>query len=207
MALDKFTVPVSGNDEGPAAMPKLQFRFNVVLDDFGAEGQATINMSQNVMTVTRPGITYDETTLDTYNSRIFLIGKHTWDPITLTVRDDVGGDVVKAVNAQLAKQTDHEKQISSLNSDYKFMCTINMLDGSRADSPLEAFVLEGAMLTNVQFGDLTYAASEQVQITMTIRYDNCLHSLSNSSNTVGDTLTPSSNPSTDPGVATRGQVA
>ena len=82
-----------------------------------------------------------------------------------------------------------------------------MLDGSRDDSPLEAFVLEGAMLTNVQFGDLTYAASEQVQITMTIRYDNCLHSLSNSSNSVADTLTPSSNPSTDPGVATRGQVA
>ena len=33
------------------------------------------------------------------------------------------------------------------------------------------------MLTNVTFGDVAYATSEQVQISMTIRYDNCEHSL------------------------------
>ena len=183
MALNKFTVPVVGGS-GPAAMPKLQFRFRVLLNGFGDNPGNTVAITENVVSVTRPGITYDETTLDVYNSRIYMLGKHTWDPITLVVRDDIGGDVVQAVNAQLSAQTDHENQATpSAASNYKFKTVIDMLDGTNSGGsggsvvPIESFKLEGAMLTNVTFGDVAYATSEQVQISMTIRYDNCEHSL------------------------------
>tara|TARA_B100000902_G_scaffold246608_1_gene233407 strand:- start:674 stop:1318 length:645 start_codon:yes stop_codon:yes gene_type:complete len=188
MALNKFTVPVDGGS-GPAAMPKLQFRYRVLLNGFGDNPGNTVSITENVVSVTRPGITYDETTLDVYNSRIYMLGKHTWDPVTLVVRDDIAGDVVQAVNAQLSAQTDHENQTSpSAASNYKFKVVIDMMDGSHGKAagpagsqtsiePIESFKMEGAMLTNVSFGDLTYASSEQVQISMTIRYDNCEHTL------------------------------
>ena len=205
MALNKFTVPVSGGS-GPAAMPKLQFRFRVLLTGFGNSVGNTVSVTENVVSVTRPGITYDETTLDVYNSRIYMLGKHTWDPITLVVRDDIAGDVVSAVNSQLSKQTDHENQATQeAASNYKFECAIDMLDGSHGSAagpggsetsidPTESFILKGAMLTNVSFGDVTYAASEQVQISMTIRYDNCEHTLDNGGT---NTLAPEQGGSTN----------
>ena len=54
-----------------------------------------------------------------------------------------------------------------------------MLNGNHGGSDIvsETFGLEGCMLTGVQFGDMAYSASEMVQITMTIRYDNAIHNL------------------------------
>ena len=196
MALTNFTVPVGGDNDGPAVMPKMQFRFRVTfsgLGEVGGEsangvGAGAISVSQNVISVTRPGITYDESTLDVYNSRIYMIGKHSWDPITLVVRDDVGGDVVAAVNAQLASQTDHAtQQTPRINGDFKFGMNIDMLNGNHGGSDIvsETFGLQGCMLTGVQFGDMAYSASEMVQITMTIRYDNAIHNLQNGTDTLG----------------------
>ncbi len=207
MALTNFTVPVGGDNDGPAVMPKMQFRFRVTFAGLGEEGGAQANgtgagavsVTQNVISVTRPGITYDESTLDVYNSRIYMIGKHSWDPITLVVRDDVGGDVVSAVNAQLAMQTDHAtQQTPRINGDFKFGMNIDMLNGNHSGGDIvsEAFLLEGCMLTGVQFGDMAYSASEMVQITMTIRYDNALHSLDGGADTLGKSSPSTSSPPT-----------
>ena len=186
MSLSNFTVPTTGST-GAAIMPKLQYRFRVILSNFGTDATSEKDITENVVSVTRPGITYDETQLDVYNSRIYLIGKHTFDAVTLVLRDDVEGASMAAVNAQLSKQTDHVNQESALaGSSYKFEARIQMLNGQRPTDTAEIsagtltgvaeeFKLEGAFLSGVQFGDMTYAASEQVQITCTIRYDNLVH--------------------------------
>ena len=77
--LSKFTVPLA-NDQSSASqgllMPKLQYRFRVVLENFGVSTPRS-EITKQVIDVTRPNLSLDEVALDVYNSRVRLAGKHT----------------------------------------------------------------------------------------------------------------------------------
>ena len=51
------------------------------------------------------------TKLSQYNSKVYMAGKHTWQPIQCVVRDDVDGNVIKAIGSQLQNQIDHIKKV------------------------------------------------------------------------------------------------
>ena len=89
--LDKFNVP--GGEQGVLVQPKLAYRFRVTFNTFG-NGE-NLQLTSQVISASRPSLTHDDIVVDVYNSRINLAGKHTWDPITVTVRDDVTGKVAK----------------------------------------------------------------------------------------------------------------
>ena len=178
--LSKFTVPLASDQSSASQgllMPKLQYRFRVILENFGISTPRS-EITKQVVDVTRPNITFDQITLEAYNSRVYMAGKHTWDPITLNVRDDVNNEVTKLTGEQLQKQFDFFEQSSAASgSDYKFTSRIEILDGGNgANTPttLETFELFGCYLDNVQYGTLAYATSDPVQITMSIRYDNAI---------------------------------
>ena len=178
--LSKFTVPLASDQSSASQgllMPKLQYRFRVILENFGISTPRS-EITKQVVDVTRPNITFDQITLEAYNSRVYMAGKHTWDPITLNVRDDVNNEVTKLTGEQLQKQFDFFEQSSAASgSDYNFTSRIEILDGrNAANTPttLETFELFGCYLDNVQYGTLAYATSDPVQITMSIRYDNAI---------------------------------
>ena len=178
--LSKFTVPLASDQSSASQgllMPKLQYRFRVILENFGISTPRS-EITKQVVDVTRPNITFDQITLEAYNSRVYMAGKHTWDPITLNVRDDVNNEVTKLTGEQLQKQFDFFEQSSAASgSDFKFTSRIEILDGGNgANTPttLETFELFGCYLDNVQYGTLAYATSDPVQITMSIRYDNAI---------------------------------
>jgi hypothetical protein len=151
-------------------MPKLQYRFRAT---FIGEG-FTATPTRSVISVSRPSLTHDEIPLDMYNSRIFLAGKHTWEPITVVLRDDVDSVVIRELNGQLNRQVDHANQSSPRSgSAYKFQLLMETLDGaSPTPGILDKFELAGAYIQNIQYGDMAYASSDQVQVTVSIRYDN-----------------------------------
>ena len=174
--LTNFGVPATGAT-GASLMPKLQYRFRVTFTNIGNKSAATV-VARNVVSVTRPALDHDDVTIDTYNSKIRLAGKHTWQDITLVIRDDVNSGVITELGAQLNKQVDHEDQSSAnAGGDYKFQMKIEMLDGGNdgSESVLETWELAGCFIPNIQYGDLNYATSDAVQITATIRYDNASH--------------------------------
>jgi hypothetical protein len=178
--LSKITVPLasdtSASNQG-LLMPKLQYRFRVTLENFGVTN-ATTELTKQVMDVTRPNITFEEITLDVYNSRSYLAGKHTWEPITLNVRDDVSNNVQKQVGEQLQKQFDFFEQSSAASGiDYKFLTRIEVLDGGNGANEvgiLETFELYGCFLTNANYNSLNYATSDAATIALSIRYDNAI---------------------------------
>ena len=178
--LSKFTVPLASDQSSASQgllMPKLQYRFRVILENFGISTPRS-EITKQVVDVTRPNITFDQITLEAYNSRVYMAGKHTWDPITLNVRDDVNNEVTKLTGEQLQKQFDFFEQSSAASgSDYKFTSRIEILDGGNgANTPttLETFELFGCYLDNVQYGTLAYATSDPATITLAIRYDNAV---------------------------------
>ena len=178
--LSKFTVPLA-NDQSSASqgllMPKLQYRFRVVLENFGVSTPRS-ELTKQVMDITRPDLTFDQVTLDVYNSKVYLPGKHTWNPITLTLRDDVNNSVSKLVGEQIQKQFDFFEQASAASGiDYKFTTRSEMLDGGNgASTPgiLETWELYGSYVESVNYNSLAYNSSEPVTITLTLRYDNAV---------------------------------
>ena len=178
--LSKFTVPLA-NDQSSGSqgllMPKLQYRFRAILENFGVSTPRS-ELTKQVMDITRPNLTFDQVTLDVYNSRVYVAGKHTWEPITITLRDDVNNAVTKLVGEQIQKQFDFFEQASAASGiDYKFVARIEMLDGGNgasAPNVLETFELYGAYVENVNYNSLAYNTSDPSTITMSISYDNCL---------------------------------
>ena len=178
--LSKFTVPLA-NDQSSGSqgllMPKLQYRFRAILENFGVSTPRS-ELTKQVTDVMRPNLSFDKVTLDVYNSRVYVAGKHTWEPITITLRDDVNNAVTKLVGEQIQKQFDFFEQSSAASGiDYKFTARIEMLDGGGGASKpnvLETFELYGAYVENVIYNTLAYNTSEPSTITMSIRYDNCI---------------------------------
>jgi hypothetical protein len=171
--LDKFNVP--GGEQGVLVQPKLAYRFRVTFNTFG-NGE-NLQLTSQVISASRPSLTHDDIVVDVYNSRINLAGKHTWDPITVTVRDDVTGKVAKTIAAQMQKQVDHANQASTKSgSGYKFDMWIENLDGT-SDNPvvLDGWHLGGCYVQNVNYGENNYATSDPLQITIAIKYDNANH--------------------------------
>jgi hypothetical protein len=178
--LSKFTVPLA-NDQSSASqgllMPKLQYRFRVVLENFGISTPRS-ELTKQVMDVTRPNLSFDDVTLDVYNSKVYLPGKHTWEAITLNLRDDVNNSVSKLVGEQVQKQFDFFEQASAASGiDYKFTTRIEMLDGGNgASAPgiLETWELYGSYVQSVNYNSLAYNTSDPATITLSIKYDNAI---------------------------------
>ena len=180
--ISNFGVPVNGND-GTTLMPKLQYRFRVTFSKLGsATGEGSTKkaeLTQNVISVSRPNMSHEEIVVDSYNSKTYLAGKHTWEPVTLVFRDDMNSHVIKAIGEQLNKQVDHGDQSSSVAGEgYKFEVNIETLDGSNTPSNTNIFdtwKLKGCFIQNVQYGELNYGTSEMVQVTLQLRYDTAEH--------------------------------
>ena len=175
-----FNMTVAGDDAGGnqgLLMPKLQFRFRVNFINLGL-GNDGLSLTKQVMECQRPNLSFDEITLNVYNSRIYLAGKHTWSELTMTIRDDASGTVSTALGDQLQKQMDFVEQASAAaGQDYKFETNIQVLDGGNgtyAPVVLEEWQLYGCFLKSANYQTLNYATSEAVTIQLAMRYDNAV---------------------------------
>ena len=178
--LSKLTVPLASNASASGQgllMPKLQYRFRVSLENFGVSTPTT-ELTKQVMDVTRPNLSFEKITLDVYDSKVYLAGKHTWEPITLNLREDVNNNVQKLVGEQLQKQFDFfEQSAAASGSDYKFVTRIEILDGgngANAANILETFELYGCFIETANYNTLAYETNSPVTVALTIRYDNAI---------------------------------
>lgn len=155
-------------------MPKLKYRFRVTLLGFGVA--AATELTKQVQDVTRPKVSFEEMTLDVYNSKVKLAGRYSLENITLTLRDDASGQVQKMVGQQIQKQYDFMEQASARSGiDYKFTTRIEVLDGGNGalvPSTLETFELYGCFIQNADYGDANYSTNEHMTVALTLAYDN-----------------------------------
>jgi hypothetical protein len=164
--LAKFGIPLDGNKLG-ILHPKQKYRFRVVWQNFG-ENNGLREMTANVVTCTRPKITYNEVQLDSYNSVAWIQGKHTYDPIEITLRDDITNAVVSSIGAQVQKQMNHFEQTSAVAGiNYKFSMEVHSLDGTDNEQ-LESWVLDGCWIQAAAYGDSDYASGDPNIVTFKI---------------------------------------
>jgi len=172
-----------GADNTPSSqgllMPKLQYRFRALFINFGVGG-STQELTKQVMDITRPSVSFTEIPIDIYNSKMYIAGKHEWQPTNINLRDDASGSVAKLVGQQLQKQMDFVEQASAATGqDYKFQVNYEVLDGGNGTllpNVLETWELYGCFLQTVNYNNLNYGTSEMATIQLSIRFDNAVQS-------------------------------
>ena len=172
-----------GADNTPSSqgllMPKLQFRFRALFINFGTGG-ATQELTKQVMDIQRPNVSFEEVTLDIYNSKIYLAGKHSWQETQINLRDDAAGNVSKLVGQQLQKQFDFVEQASAATGqDYKFQINYEILDGGNGTlvpNILETWELYGCFIKSANYNNMDYKANDPATIQLSIRFDNAIQS-------------------------------
>ena len=181
-SLNRFTVPLATNQSASTQgllMPNLKYRFRAVFENFGVSTDR-VELTKQVDSISRPNLNMNPFTIDVYNSKVNLIGKPSWEAVSVTLRDDAGGNVSKLVGEQVQKQFDFAEQSSAASGiDYKFVLKFEMLDGGNgANTPniLETWELYGALLSQVNYGDMAYGENAPATIALTIMYDNAIQS-------------------------------
>ena len=177
-SLTRFTVPLGGNQSATnqgLLMPKLQFRFRGLFENFGVS-KPTTELTKQVMTAGRPSVEFDDVVLDAYNSRIKIAGKPKWNDISIVIRDDATGAVSNLVGEQIQKQFDFFEQASAASAgDYKFTTRIEILDGGNgatAPTVLETWEMYGTFISQVDYGDMAYNSNDPALITLNVKFDN-----------------------------------
>ena len=149
----------------------------MTLQNFGVTSPTT-EITKQVMTVSRPEVSFEPIVLDIYNSKVKYAGKYTWSDCTLVVRDDASGAVSKLVGEQVQKQFDFYEQSSAVSGiDYKFTTVIEILDGGNGTSTpnvLETFELDGCFLNKVTYQGADYKSSDPMDVTLVISFDNAI---------------------------------
>ena len=97
------------------------------------------------------------------------------------------------VGEQLQKQLDFLEQSSAASGiDYKFTTVFEVLDGGNgANTPvaLETWTILGCYLSAVNYNDANYGSgTEPMTVSMTIRYDNALQTLTGEDVGVGASI-------------------
>ena len=168
--LSKFGVPINGARNG-LFMPKIKHRFRVRVINFGPIAGG-LELTQQVVTVDRPNVTFTGQTVHSYNSIMHFAGKAEWQTINLTVRDDITNSVSKLVGHQVQKQMNFFEQTSvAAGINYKFTSIIEIMDGGN-EEVFEQWTLEGCFLETINYNNLDYSSSDAVDIQMTVRFDN-----------------------------------
>lgn len=174
--LSQFGIPGAGTG---VLHPRLKHKWRVTFVNFSVlvPGANSRDLTLQCINVTRPNISFEEVPLERYNSRAYVAGKHTWEPCTLTVEDDITGLASYAVTGQLETQqrligADLDGQwlnTTPTASGYKFGMLLDELDGN--ESVTEQWKYEGCFISACDWGDGDYASSDPMTITLTIRYD------------------------------------
>jgi hypothetical protein len=165
-------------------MPKLKNRFRVTFVNIGGAASTGTNISMQVTNVSRPNLSFEEVAIHRYNSVAYVAGKHSWEPCSITVEDDITNLASTVVAAQLEKQqrligaTGKWLNSEGTASNYKFVTVIDLLDGN--ETVTETWKLEGCYLASVDYGENDYSASEASTMTLSIRFDHARQTLGSS---------------------------
>lgn len=133
--LDRFGVPLPTVGRRMMGQPKPKNRFRVIFFGFGgpeiwnSDGGA---LTYETSSVTRPSLQFDTHEVHMFDGVSNMSGKRRWSDVTLTVKDTVANDPLKAIARQAQKHSDYYRRVSPLttNGGYKFEMWIQTLNGN-----------------------------------------------------------------------------
>jgi len=148
---------------------KRKFRWTFRIDDL-CRGSVEEHF---VKLAARPNLSIEETEINFLNAKTWIPGKASWETITVTYYDVATNDNEPLWHwlASVYDFTDPVVLPMGANREqYAGSGTLYLYDG--CGNPLEKWVLNDLWPQAVNFGELDYSSSEEVNIELTLRYSN-----------------------------------
>tara|TARA_R100000152_G_C6613765_1_gene66776 strand:+ start:32 stop:520 length:489 start_codon:yes stop_codon:yes gene_type:complete len=143
--------------------PKRQFRWV-----FAIEGIDAFLMKS----AARPSVSIGEQTLEFMNSKRYLAGKMSYETLAVTLYDPIAPSGAQQVMEWVRTHTETVSGRSGYADFYKRDIQLKMLDP--VGTVVELWDLKGCFLTAAGFGTLDYGTEDPAEISLTIRFDNCV---------------------------------
>ena len=143
--------------------PKRKFRWLLQIDGIDAF---------TLKTAARPSLTFDETVIDYINTKRYVAGKQTWNPLSITLHDPIAPSAAQATMDWIRICYEPLTGRMGYASFYKKNITLKVLDPQ--GTVIELWDILGAWIQDSNWGDLDYASSDNVEIACTLRFDNAV---------------------------------
>tara|TARA_Y100001963_G_scaffold142069_1_gene211088 strand:- start:70 stop:558 length:489 start_codon:yes stop_codon:yes gene_type:complete len=140
--------------------PKLKNRFIMQIDGINA---------YTIKTANRPSLESDEVILEHMNTTRYVKGKSRWQPIEITLYDPVVPSAAQQVMEWIRLGHESITGRDGYADFYKKDVVFNLL-GPVGDI-VEEWELKGCYIQTANFGDLDFATSDPVEISLTLKYD------------------------------------
>lgn len=140
--------------------PKRKFRWILQIDGIDAFV---------LKTAQRPHKTFEETVIDYVNTKRYVAGKMAWDPISITMHDPIAPSASQKVMDWVRLNYESQTGRMGYASFYKKDISLKLLDPQ--GTVVELWDLKGAWPQDINFGDLDYASSDNVEISCALRFD------------------------------------
>lgn len=129
-----------------------------------------------VKVANRPSLTIEETEINYLHGKMWIPGKASWETLTVTYYDVVnagaGGDVSNLYNwlGTVYNFNDQKGNVtmSSVKNGYAGTALLTLYDGCGKE--MERWNLQHVWPQSINFGDLDYSSSEELNIELTLRY-------------------------------------
>lgn len=125
-----------------------------------------------LQSASRPSITQNEVEIPFLNTSTWVIGRFIWEPITVVFRDAIGPSAAQAIMEWVRLHSESVTGRQGYAAGYKKDVEVEMLDPTGV--VVEKWVLQGTMLTNVQFGDLAFDDDSIADISADLRFDRAI---------------------------------
>ena len=143
--------------------PKRKFRWVFAIEGIDAFLMKTAN---------RPTITIEEQEIPFMNSTRYIAGKAKFETLAVTLHDPIAPSGAQQVMEWVRTHFESVSGRAGYADFYKRDCQLKLLDP--VGTVIELWDIKGAFLTNAGFGDLDYGASDAMELSLTLRFDNCV---------------------------------
>lgn len=144
--------------------PKRKFRWVLMLEGIDAF---------LVKSTSRPTFMIAEEPLQFINSKRYIAGRLTFNPIDMVLHDPIAPSGAQQVMEWIRTHTESVSGRAGYADFYKRDLQLKLLDP--IGTVVELWDMKGCFLTNVNYGSLDYNDdSGNMDISLTIRFDNCV---------------------------------
>ena len=120
----------------------------------------------------RPSISTNEVEMPFINHTRYLAGRTTFGNMSVTLYDPIAPSGAQQVMEWVRTHFESVSGRSGYADFYKRDCQIKMLDP--IGTVVELWDVKGAFITEANFNDLNYDSNDAAEISMTLRFDNCV---------------------------------
>ncbi len=125
-----------------------------------------------VESAARPHITINPVEIPFLNTSTFVAGRFNWQTIPVTFRDPIGPSAAQAAMEWVRLHAESVTGRRGYAAGYKKDLDLELLDPTGV--AVEKWILQGCLITSVNFGSLNYGGDDIMGVDMKLQPDRCI---------------------------------